>query len=136
MNTNLPDMKKMLRCIDTSKYINRETIVIGHSLSCALAMRLAEKNKFSKMFLIAGWDYDDLFAPHKLFWPNKINHKKIKINVKEIFCVTSDNDPYTTAFQTNEMNKRLNGKFILIKKAGHFGEKDKCNKIPQLLDFL
>ena len=88
------------------------------------------------MFLVAGWDFDDLTYEHRLFWKTKINHKKIKKNVKEIYCISSDNDPYTTAFTVEEMNKRLGGKFILIKGAGHFTEKDGVKKIPDLLQYI
>ena len=110
--------------------------MIGHSLGCILALRLAEKYVYKKMILVAGWDYDDLTEEHKSFWPNKINHAKIRENVKEIYCVTSDNDPYTTLFNVEAMNKRLGGKLIVIKHRGHFGSNEKCKQIPQLLSLI
>jgi uncharacterized protein len=136
MHTNLPDMKKQLKYIKDDIPIDSNTIVIGHSIGTLLAMRLAEKLKYKKMFLVAGWDFDDLTREHRLFWPNKINHKTIKANVKEIYCISSDNDPYTTAFTVEVMSKRLGGKFILVKGAGHFTEKDGYKKLPQILDYL
>ncbi|OGK24743.1 hypothetical protein A3F58_04400 [Candidatus Roizmanbacteria bacterium RIFCSPHIGHO2_12_FULL_37_9b] len=135
-NTNLPSLTASLKFTDNLKIIDNKTIVIGHSLGCLLAMRLAEKYPYQKMFLVAGWDFDDLTYEHRLFWKTKINHKKIKKNVKEIYCISSDNDPYTTAFTVEEMNKRLGGKFILIKGAGHFTEKDGVKKIPDLLQYI
>ncbi|KKQ98096.1 MAG: hypothetical protein UT23_C0005G0019 [Candidatus Woesebacteria bacterium GW2011_GWA1_39_12] len=79
---------------------------------------------------------DDLTVPeHKLFWQSKINHSKIKQNVKEIYCISSDNDPYTTAVVTEQMSKRLSGKFILLKGKGHFTEKFGVTKIPELLKY-
>lgn len=100
-------------------------------------MRLAEKHVFRKMFLVAGWDFDDLTPEHKKFWPNKINHAKIKKNVKEIYCVSSDNDPYITAITAEDISKRLGGKFILIKNACHFSKKlGGVTKIPQLLKYV
>lgn len=59
-----------------------------------------------------------------------------KQHVKYIYCISSDNDPYTTTNDAKAMNKRLTGKFILIKDAGHFTEKDGITTIPQLLSHL
>lgn len=136
IHTALPDMQQQLGYIEKAVTINADTIVVGHSIGCLLAMRLAEKYKYDKMFLIVGWDYDDLTAEHKLFWPTPIDHKTIKKNIKEIYCISSDNDPYTTAFAVEAMNKRLGGKFILIKGAGHFTEKFEITQIPEILPFV
>ncbi len=136
MHTDLPDMAKQLKYIKDNIPINRNTVVIGHSIGTLLALRLAEKVKYQKMFLVAGWDFDDLTAEHRLFWPNKLNHEKIKKNVKEIYCFTSENDPYVTAWQVGEMSKRLGGKFILVKRAGHFTSKYGFKKLPQILEFI
>lgn len=136
-NTNLPSLIKMLAKIDETLVVDKDTVVIGHSLGTLLAMRLAEKKKYKKMILFAAWDFDDLTKEHRLFWPNKLNHKKIKENVKEIICFASDNDPYVTYWQVGEMCKRLSAKCILIKGAGHFTkDKDKIEKIPQVLKYL
>ncbi len=136
-NTKFPSLIKQITFVEKLLDIDKDTVIIGHSLGAVLALRLAEKHEYQKMFLVAGWDFDDLTAEHELFWPNKINHKKIKKNVKDIYCLSSDNDPYTTAFTAEEMSKRLGGKFILIKGAGHFSEKyGGITKIPQLLSYL
>lgn len=136
MQTDLPDMEKILQFIEELIKIDEDTIVIGHSIGCLLAMRLAEKYSYDKMFLVAGWDFNDLTAEHRLFWPNPINHEAIKQHVKEMYCLSADNDPYMTAFLVEEMSKRLGGKFILVPGAGHFSEKFGVTKIPELLSLL
>lgn len=136
IHTDLPDMKKQIDFVEQLLTLSSETIVFGHSLGCLLAMRLAEKHAYHKMFLIAGWDFNDLTVEHQSFWPNKINHDLIKKNVKEIYCITSDNDPYMTAFTVEEMSKRLGGKYILIKGVGHFTEEFGIDKIPEILQFV
>jgi len=134
MDTDLPDMEAQLYKIWEILKVEKDTAVIGHSLGCVLALRLAEKKIFHRMILVAGWDFDDLAKEHRSFWQNKINHEAIKQNVKEIFVFSSDNDPFITAFQAEEMSKRLNGKFILVKGAGHFSkELNKVTKIPEVL---
>lgn len=136
MHTDLPDMGKQLDCIENIFTIDVDTIIFGHSIGCLLAMRLAEKHAFKKMFLISGWDFDELIEEHKLFWPNKLNHAKIKEHVKKIYCICSDNDPYITPFLTEEMSKRLGGKFVLIKGAGHFTEEYGITEISLLLEYI
>jgi predicted alpha/beta hydrolase family esterase len=136
MQTNLPSLKIQLKHIQNLNFLDQKTSVIGHSLGCLLGLRLAEKHSFRKLILVSGWDFDDLTSEHKLFWPNKINHAKIKKNVKKIFCLHADNDPYITAFQAEEMSKRLKGKFFLIKKAGHFTAEEGITQIPELLKIV
>lgn len=136
MHTDLPDMEKQLQFITEHVAIDSETIIIGHSIGCLLAMRLAEKFSFTKMILVAGWDFDDLTTEHQLFWPNKIDHKKIQAHVKEIYCLSSDNDPYINPFTVEEMSKRLHAKFIFIKNAGHFTDEYGIKKVPELLQLL
>lgn len=130
-DTDLPDLSKQFRVAD--KFIHDDSVVIGHSLGALLGMRLAEKYPLKQLILIAGWDYNDLYPQHRLYWPNPMNHIAIKKNVKNIIVISSDNDPYTTAFEAEEMSKRLNAKFILIKGAGHFTKQFGINEFPALL---
>lgn len=137
MNTDLPNMEKQLAAINEAILIDTDTTTIGHSLGCLLALRLAERKQYKKMILVAGWDFDDLTTKeHRLFWPNTINHKIIQQHVKKIYCISSDNDPYTSASDAKEMSKRLNGTFILVKGADHFTEKNGVTSIPELLPLL
>lgn len=136
MNTQSPDLVTQMDFIEKTVPLDQDFIIFGHSLSCLLAMRLAEKHTFRKMFLVAGWDFDDLTPEHASFWPNKINHEEVKKNVKEIFVTSSENDPYMSAFTMEEMSKRLGGKYIFIKGAGHFTEEYGITKIPELLPFI
>lgn len=134
METNLPDLETQLEFIKNNFNFNENTIVIGHSLGAVLALRLAEKYSFSKMILVSAWDFDDLTSEHQKFWLNKIDHQLIKNNVSNITCITSDNDPYFSLFQTQQMAKRLDAKFILIKNAGHFTESSGITQVPEILN--
>ena len=136
MNSQNPDLQTQINFIEKTIPLDNNFIVFGHSLGCLLALRLGELHAFQKIFLIAGWDFDDLTVEHQSYWKNKLDHKAIKKNVKDIYCITSENDPFMTAFSVEEMNKRLAGNFILIKGAGHFTEKFGITKIPELLPFF
>lgn len=136
LQTDLPDLAQILKFVTSNFELNRQTVVVGHSLGAVVAMRLAEKHSYAKMFLVAGWDYDDLYRQHILFWKTKMKHAQIRRHVKNVYVYSSDKDPYITTFQAEEMSKRLGGKFILVKGAGHFTDKDGITKIPELLKFL
>ncbi len=136
MQTKLPSLKKQMNFITKHIPVDENLVVIGHSLGALLGMRLAERYRFNKLFLVAGWDFNDLTVEHRLFWQNRINHQRIKQHVKQIYCVSSDNDPYYTACLANEMCNRLSGKFILIKGAGHFTTKYGITQLPEILKYL
>lgn len=135
-HTDLPDMNKQLRFVERLVTLDKDSMVIGHSLGALLGMRLAEKYSFDKLFLVAGWDYNDLTSGHRLFWKKPIHHAVIKRHVRKIFVISSDNDPYTTAVQSEDMSKRLGGKFILVPGAGHFTQKYGVTTIPSILPYL
>lgn len=136
MNSNNPDLQTQMDFIEKTIPLDKDFVVFGHSLGCLLAMRLAEKHAFNKLFLVAGWDFDDLTPEHQSFWPNKLDHEAIKKHVEKIFVTSSENDPYMTAFTMEEMSKRLGAKYIFIQSAGHFTEKFGITKISDLLPFI
>ena len=133
MNTNEPDLATQLNFIEGAVPLDKDMLVFGHSLGALLAMRIAEKHECSKLFLIAGWDFDDLTVEHQSYWPNKINHAAIKKNVKDVICISSDNDYFGSLFQAESIAQRLAAKFILVKGAHHFTEEHGITKIPELL---
>lgn len=132
----VPNLTTILNTVKKLKFIDKNTVVIGHSLGALAAMRLAEKEKIKFLILVSGWDFDDLTEEHKYFWKTKMNQQKIKRNVKDIFVIHSDSDPYINKFQAEGMAKRLGAKFILIKGAGHFQTQDGYTKLPQILKLL
>jgi|SRR3989344_5784408 len=136
IHTDKPDLDLMLQEVNKTLQVDDETTIIGHSLGCLLAMRIAEQQSYQRMILVSGWDFNDLTEEHQLFWKNPIDHATIKQNVKEIYCVSSDNDPYCTYFINEQMCKRLGGQDIMVKGAGHFTDKDGIAEVPELLKIL
>jgi predicted alpha/beta hydrolase family esterase len=134
MNTELPDLEQQLNV--TTPLVKPNSVVMGHSLGSLLAMRIAETNQYDTMILVAGWDFNELTTQHQLFWKTPMNHDAIKKNVKNIYVVSSDNDPYITAVTADDMCKRLGGKFILAPGAGHFTTTYGVKNIPQILDII
>ena len=127
-------LKTVLAFIEKEIEINVDTTIIGHSIGTLVAVRLGEGHAYHKMILIAGWDFNDLCEGHIKFWETPIDHATIRKNVKEIYVVLSDNDPYYTKIQAEDMCKRLGGTSVFVPGAGHFTEKDGASKIPKLLE--
>jgi uncharacterized protein len=131
-----PDLNKILVKIISLNCVNHDSVVMGHSLGSLAAMRLAETTKLSNLILVSAWDFDDLTPNHKFFWQTKINHAQIIANTTIRHVIHSDNDPYITAFQAQEMANRLQADFTLIKGAGHFTSEDGISQIPELIKLV
>jgi predicted alpha/beta hydrolase family esterase len=137
MPTDSPDMETMLEYIVGKKFVDKDTVVIGHSLGSVLAMRLAEIVKFKTAILLSNWDYNDLTPEHQSFWKTPVNHALIKSNVEKIVCPISDNDPYVTKIIAHEMAVRLGATAIDVGPKGHFLTKDDgVKEVPEILEFV
>jgi hypothetical protein len=136
MNTDSPNMELMLKLITEADFVDSKTVVIGHSLGAVLALRIAERVTFQKGILIAGWDFNELTPEHQSFWPNMIDHAKIKENVGEWVVTISDNDPYITAVLEEDMAKRLGAKIIKAGRRGHYCARDGVTEVSEILEFV
>jgi len=121
------------------KYLNKDTILIGHSLGPAFILRILERlNKPVKAsFFIAGFisklnnpDFDEI---NKTFLQKKFNWRKIRQNCRNFYILYSDNDPYVPQGEAKKLALNLNVEPILIKNAGHFNKKAGYYNFPLLL---
>jgi len=130
-----PTLKDWKRSVSKACKIDKDTIVIGHSLGSVLALKIAESLdvKIRSLILVAGWDYWDLTPEHKTFFAKPVNHKKIINHAGKIIVIHADNDPYVTAWQAGEFAKRLKAIFILLKNKGHFTKDDGITKLPEVV---
>ncbi len=135
MGTSNPDMEIMLKYIFENKLVEADTVVIGHSLGSVLALRLAERVKYKKGIILAGWDYNDLTPEHQNFWVKMTDHTKIKENVSSWVTIISDNDPYVTKIIAHEMAARLGAKAVDVGSKGHFLVKDGVTEVREILEF-
>lgn len=110
------------------KYLNEDSIVIGHSLGPAFLLNVLEEldHPIKAAFfvspcvnLLGDPKFDRL---NRTFVEKDFNWKKIRNNCKKFFLFHSDNDPYVPLKQTKELNKRLNGELTVVEGAGHFNK--------------
>ncbi len=136
MPTKDLDLEAMLKFIMEHNFVDKETVVIGHSLGSVVAMRLAENIEFGKAILLAAWDFNDLTPEHACFWTRPIDHLRIRSNVKELVITISDNDPFITSLQAEEMAKRFGAKVLRVGTRGHYGAEDGVTEVPEILEFV
>ena len=93
-NQNLKNWNKVF--LRYEKYVDEDTILIGHSLGALFIMNILENYKVKACYLVGGFlgllgvkKFDII---NKTITNRKFNFKKIKKNCKIFFVYNSDND--------------------------------------------
>lgn len=107
--------------------INNETILVGHSLGGVFVLKLLEKlNKPIKLAVIVGTPIGEgqikNFEQDKSFAGFEFNWNKIKMNAKHFIVYQSDNDPYVSLENGQELARHLGVNLTFIPNAGHFNK--------------
>ncbi|MBI2463545.1 serine hydrolase family protein [Candidatus Peregrinibacteria bacterium] len=129
-------LKNWLKAFEPyEKYLNENSIVIGHSLGVTFLLNILEKHKVRAAFFVAGFtghlgkQFDDGI---KTFAQRKFNWDAIRSNAKHYVIFHSDNDPYVKLKKAEELAKNLGIKICLIKNAGHFNEASGYTRFEKL----
>jgi len=139
-NQNLENWEKIFS--DYKKYINNDTILIGHSLGVTFLLTVLEQInvKVKVTFFVSGFvnklnnpEFDNI---NKTFIVKEFDWEKIKANCEKCYIFHSDNDPYVALSEGEEIAKKLNTKLTLIKDAGHFNTKAGYDKFKELLELI
>lgn len=121
------------------QFIDENTIIIGHSLGGVFALRVLEqlKHPIRAVFLtgtpigikpILNYDRDSSFSGFDFDW------EKIKNNSKHFTVYHSDNDPYVSLENGEQLAKELGVELTFIPNAGHFNAKAGYLTFPELLE--
>jgi len=125
---------------DYRRYLDKDTIVVGHSLGPAFLLNVIEKldTPIRAAFFVAGFVgllgnsvFDEI---NKSFVDRAFDWKKIKQNCQKFYIFHSDNDPYVPLGKAEELARNLGTEVILVKNAGHFNEKAGYIKFDLLLE--
>jgi hypothetical protein len=123
------------------QYIDEGTILIGHSLGGVFALRLLEKlsHPVKAVFLtgtpiglrpLLNYDRDNSFSGFSFDWP------VIKSKSPYFAVFHSDNDPYVSLGNGEQLAKELGVGLSFIPGAGHFNAKAGYLKFEALLNKL
>lgn len=107
------------------QYINKDTIFIGHSLGGIFLLRLLEKLEHpvkAALFVgtpigvrpIKNYDNDNDFSGFSFNWKN------IRSKSNQFVVFHSDNDPYVSLGNGEQLTKELGVELTFIPNAGHF----------------
>jgi len=140
-NQSLENWLKVLEKYEN--YFGSNTILIGHSISCALVLKKIEslKHPIKAAFLVAGFiggiGIEKFDAINSSFFAQGFdwkNIRKIRKNCSHFEVFHSDNDTYLPIEKGEELAKKLGVKLTLVRGAGHFNEKSGYRKFPLLLE--
>jgi predicted alpha/beta hydrolase family esterase len=119
------------------EYINKNTIIIGHSLGGVFTLRILEqlKNTIKGAFFVGtpvgikpikNYYRDNSFNGFNFDWST------IKNNSKYFIVFHSDNDPYVGLENGRELAKNLGVELSFVPNAGHFNKKAGYVKFDEL----
>lgn len=129
-NPDKPDLKVQLPFILNNFDFNTDSVIVGHSAGCPLALGILEKIKvkIDKAVLVAGYarvlDKTDELAMEegRSILQKRYNWKRIRGNVNDLVFINSDNDPWGCNDKEGYyMFRRLGGTLIIKHGDGHFG---------------
>ena len=120
------------------KFYSPNTILIAHSLGGAFALRVLERydTSIKAAYIIAApigvlpiknYEGDKPFIGHPFDW------KKIKSHARDFHVFHSDNDPYVSLGNGQELAKHLNTTLTFIPNAGHFNATAGYTQFNELL---
>lgn len=121
------------------KYINEDTVIIGHSSGAALALRVAEKHKIKGLVLVCGL-FKDLGYEEEIstgIFAHSWDWQKIRSNQDFLIQFDSDKDPYIPQKHFHKLAENTRSEHIKLRGRGHFGSEWKSpKKFPELLERL
>lgn len=129
-----------LKVLDGYKqYINKNTVLIGHSKGGLFLLRLLERlnNPVYASFLVSTAigikPYIFYELNYKFAHGYDFDWRLIKSNSRHFTVYHSDNDPYTCIDNGKKIARNLGIKLTLIPNAGHFNTKSGYTKFVKLL---
>ena len=123
-NPDKPSLGIQLPFVLKNGKFNGETILIGHSAGATLILSILEniKVRVNKAILVAGYAKSNPKNEPQPILQKEYDWKKIKMNVKKIVFINSDNDPWGCDDKHGRyMFNNLGGTLIIRHGEGHMG---------------
>ncbi len=116
---------------------DKESYFIGHSLGCIAILRylekLPKKVKVGGFVLISGFASNINIPEIQDFYSLPLDLKKIKEHTSNFVVIPSDNHEIVTLEKEEELQLKLNAKFILEHNKGHIDESAGIKDLPNAL---
>jgi len=135
---------------EVASNIDEETVFTAHSIGCQAVLRYLEtlegNIKIKGILLIAPWmeldmqtileEGEEVVEIARPWIETPIDFEKVKMHVKNIKAIFSDNDPYVPVSQKDLFARELNAEILIEHKKGHFDEESWDGKLPSALESL
>lgn len=124
---------------DYEKYLNEDTIVVGHSIGPSFLLSVIENAKTSikAAYFVCGFigplEDPTFHELNKTFSMVPFKWDVLKSKAK-YFVYHADNDPYLPMQKAEDLAKHLDVNVNVVKGAGHFNEDSGYTKFELLLD--
>lgn len=137
-NQTLENWKNVF--VKYEKFLDKDSIVIGHSLGSTFLLTILEnlKEPIKASFFVAGFInllgnpvFDEI---NKTFVNKNFDWQKIKQNCEKFYLFYSDNDPFIPIEESENLADKLDIKSLLVPNAGHFNKKVGFIKFELLLE--
>lgn len=130
-------IKEIARHIDTKK---DQVYLVGHSLGVTAILRYLESSHsglpLRGAVLVSGPVQKTKNKKIVNFLQKPFDFKKIKTNVKKVFVIHGDNDPYVPLINAEIISRELKGELIVIKNGQHLNGSSGWGTLPQCLEAL
>lgn len=123
---------------DYEQYLDKNSLVVGHSLGPAFLLSVLENHPTKAAFFISGFtgllNNPEFDEPNKTFTTRSFDWVKIKNNCHKFYVINSDNDIYVPIKKGKELAKNLSTELITLKNAGHINAEAGYTKFNFLLE--
>lgn len=125
------------------KYVNKDSVFVGHSMGPAFIFRLLEKRQLpilASILVVPFYKELDLPEPFvkliKTFIDHPFDWEKIKQNRPKFTVFCGADDPYVPIEQPRFIAEKLGAKLKIIKGGKHLNSEAGYTKFPEVLEEL
>ena len=121
------------------KSSEQKSIFVGHSLGCVTILNyLMDKNmkNVESIFLVSGFVEESPISELLGFMQKKIAYSKIIENIPNRFVISAEDDDIIPYNYSEELARKINAEFILLKQGKHFIDRDGFIEFPLLVKLI
>jgi hypothetical protein len=134
-----PDRKTWLKTVkENIKDINSsDFVIVAHSLGVATALDLIENTSIKTLISVSGFAYDYGAELNSYFLKERnIDFEKVNRNLKQVFVIYGDNDPYLPQEVLRSLADNLKVEPEVVSSGGHLNTDSGYKTFPRLLEII
>lgn len=138
-NSQYPILTEWLKHFKKNVNIDKNTILIGHSLGTPFILRFLEQldeKIIDQAFFVAGFERSLNIPEVENFVNKPFNWTRIKNYCNKFFVINSDNDPYINLSIGKDLARNLNAKLIVEHNGDHLSNPLGNFSYPKLLELI